>query len=44
MTQYDYYTTIGYNALFGLGVIGATAFALAAIYALFVLFPYVRGR
>lgn len=44
MTQYDYYTTIGYNALFGLSVIGATVFALAVLYVLYVLFPYVRDR
>jgi hypothetical protein len=44
MTQFDYYTTIGYYALVVLSLLfvgGITAFASLVLY---ILFPYVRPR
>ena len=44
MTQFDYYTTVGYYLLVALSVlflIGITAFASLVLY---ILFPYVGPR
>lgn len=44
MTQYDFYSRIAYHLLFGFGVLGATVFAIASIYVLYLLYPYVGPR